>query len=51
MLHPQEVLEETCRVANWLKGQGVKKGDSVTLYAPMVGIGSHWCEKEGHADA
>lgn len=31
-----EVLEEVCRVANWLKQQGVKTGDSVAIYMPMV---------------
>ena len=27
-----QVLAEVCRVANWLKAQGVKKGDSVAIY-------------------
>jgi acyl-coenzyme A synthetase/AMP-(fatty) acid ligase len=31
-----EVLEEVCRVANWLKEQGVEPGDSVAIYMPMV---------------
>lgn len=31
-----EVLDEVCRVANWLKQQGVKKGDSVAIYMPML---------------
>lgn len=31
-----EVLEEVCRVANWLKAAGVKKGDSVAIYMPML---------------
>jgi acyl-coenzyme A synthetase/AMP-(fatty) acid ligase len=30
------VLAEVCRVANWLKSQGVQKGDSVAIYLPMV---------------
>ncbi len=28
--------EEVCRMANVLKGRGVKKGDRVTLYMPMI---------------
>lgn len=32
----QELYEETCKFANVLKSQGVKKGDVVTLYMPMV---------------
>jgi acetyl-CoA synthetase len=32
----QQVLTETCRVANWLRGQGVRKGDVVTIYLPMI---------------
>jgi acetyl-CoA synthetase len=31
-----DVLAEVCRVANWLKSQGVKKGDAVTIYMPMI---------------
>ena len=31
-----EVLGEVCRMANWLKKQEVKKGDSVAIYMPMV---------------
>ena len=23
-------------MANWLKGQGVRKGDAVTIYLPMI---------------
>ena len=30
------VLAEVNRVANWLKSQGVKAGDSVAIYLPMV---------------
>lgn len=32
----QEVYEEVCRTANWLKSVGVRKGDTVSLYLPMV---------------
>ena len=32
----QEVLEATSKLANGLKSLGVKKGDRVTLYMPMV---------------
>lgn len=31
-----ELLRETCRMANVLKSRGVKKGDRVTLYMPMI---------------
>ncbi len=31
-----ELLEQTCRLANVLKSQGVKKGDRVVLYMPMI---------------
>lgn len=31
-----QVLEEVCRVANWLKSHGVRKGDSVAIYMPMI---------------
>ncbi|MCK5425774.1 MAG: acetate--CoA ligase, partial [Emcibacter sp.] len=32
----QDLYEEVCRFANVLKAQGVKKGDRVTLYMPMI---------------
>ena len=32
----REALEETCRFANVLKAQGVKRGDRVTIYMPMI---------------
>src|SRR3546814_7436844 len=32
----RELHAEVCRFANVLKGQGVKKGDRVTLYLPMI---------------
>ena len=32
----KELHAETCRVANALKGLGVKKGDVVTIYMPMI---------------
>jgi acetyl-CoA synthetase len=31
-----EALAETCRLANVLKDSGVKKGDRVTIYLPMI---------------
>lgn len=31
-----ELLENVCRVANMLKAQGVKKGDRVCIYMPMI---------------
>ncbi len=31
-----ELFEATCRFANALKGQGVKKGDRVSIYMPMI---------------
>jgi acetyl-CoA synthetase len=31
-----ELLEQTCRMANVLKAHGVKKGDRVVLYMPMI---------------
>jgi acetyl-CoA synthetase len=32
----QELHDEVCRFANVLKAQGVKKGDRVTVYMPMI---------------
>jgi len=32
----RELHAEVCRFANVLKGQGVRKGDRVTLYLPMI---------------
>ncbi|WP_185984201.1 acetate--CoA ligase [Aureimonas mangrovi] len=32
----RELHEEVCRMANVLKARGVKKGDRVTLYMPMI---------------
>src|SRR3546814_3943110 len=32
----RELHAEVCRFANVLKGQGVKKGDRVTLYLPLI---------------
>ena len=32
----RQLLDLTCQVANVLKGQGVKKGDRVVLYMPMI---------------
>jgi acetyl-CoA synthetase len=31
-----QLLEQTCRMANVLKAHGVKKGDRVVLYMPMI---------------
>ena len=31
-----QLLEQTCRMANVLKAQGVKKGDRVVIYLPMI---------------
>ncbi len=31
-----ELHEKTCKLANVLKSQGVKKGDRVTIYMPMI---------------
>ncbi len=32
----QEVYEHVCRLSNWMESQGVKKGDRVCLYLPMI---------------
>ncbi len=32
----QELHDEVCRLANVLKSHGVKKGDTVTIYLPMI---------------
>jgi acetyl-CoA synthetase len=32
----QQLHDEVCRFANLLKAQGVKKGDRVTIYMPMI---------------
>jgi acetyl-CoA synthetase len=32
----QELYEEVCRLANVLKALGVRKGDTVTIYLPMI---------------
>ena len=32
----QDLLDETCRMANALRGLGVKKGDRVAIYMPMI---------------
>jgi len=31
-----ELKDEVCRLANWYKSKGVKKGDRVIIYAPMI---------------
>ena len=35
-LLPAPLPQEVCRVANWLRSVGVRKGDSVAVYMPMV---------------
>jgi len=35
----RELLDETCRIANCLKRQGVKKGDRVCIYMPVSPLG------------
>jgi acetyl-CoA synthetase len=32
----RQLYEEVCRFANLLKAEGVKKGDTVTIYMPMI---------------
>ena len=32
----RELLDETCRLTNALRGLGVKKGDKVAIYMPMI---------------
>lgn len=32
----QEVYEHVCRLTNWLEAHGVKKGDRVCIYLPMI---------------
>ena len=32
----KELHEEVCLMANVLKSQGVKKGDRITIYMPMI---------------
>ncbi len=32
----RELFEETCRFANVLRAQGVRRGDRVTIYMPMI---------------
>jgi acetyl-CoA synthetase len=36
VLRYQDLYREVCKFANVLKSQGVKKGDRVTLYMPMI---------------
>lgn len=31
-----QLLDEVCKIANFLKSSGVKKGDTVSIYLPMV---------------
>jgi len=31
-----ELLKMVCRIANYMKSIGIKKGDDVTIYMPMV---------------
>ncbi len=37
----QELHDEVCRLANVLKAQGVKKGDTVTIYLPMIPMAAY----------
>lgn len=32
----RQMLDEVCRLSNWLLSVGVKRGDAVTIYLPMV---------------
>src|ERR1041384_2803869 len=32
----RELYEQVCRTANMLKAQGIKKGDRVCIYMPMI---------------
>ncbi|KAL4541520.1 hypothetical protein Ndes2437B_g05877 [Nannochloris sp. 'desiccata'] len=32
----QQVLDDVCKLANYMKSQGVGKGDNVTIYMPMI---------------
>ncbi len=32
----RELFEETCRLANWLRSKGIKKGDRIAIYMGMV---------------
>lgn len=32
----KELLQETCKIANAMKAAGVKKGDTVAIYMPMI---------------
>jgi len=32
----KELQDEVCKLANWLRLKGIKKGDRVILYAPMI---------------
>ena len=32
----RQLLQDVCQVANWLKARGVRKGDTVTIYMPMI---------------
>lgn len=34
--HEQELYRDVCKLANAMKAQGVKKGDIVMIYMPMV---------------
>lgn len=46
----QEALDEVCRIANVLKSAGVKKGDRVVIYMPLIARGvfaMHACARIG----
>jgi hypothetical protein len=42
LIHPsQELYRDVCKMANALKAHGVKKGDVVMIYMPMVRTQRH----------
>ncbi len=52
----RELYEETCRFANLLKSRGIKRGDRVMIYMPMISgdcggdasLRAHWRGSFGH---
>ena len=44
----KQLHEDVCRFANVLKGQGVKRGDRVTIYMPMIPEAAHRCWQDHH---
>jgi acetyl-CoA synthetase len=48
----RQLLEETCRLANALRSLGIKKGDRVAIYMPMIPelpVAMHACARIGAA--